>query len=363
MNRVFSKESLYGLTAALYSLPFALYMSFCTGLDIRITAVVFAVFALIGVNLKVGLISAQVFAFLPVLYVFAKFGLSTGLVCVVLTAAAFAILLKLPSDKYINAYVLAGMTVMLAFCATALFTTDYFGIGASGDTVSEILRSYRYLGFHPNWRGILYGTITLVIMITYPRGFKKLKEFLPAPAVAVIIPYILNLFLNPVAESTYISEPVSLYSGLAFASSFTATGIAYAFIGALAAALILQTYRRNPNSLIFGAPKLHSVKCDRDKIGFHTAFVYIIVMLAAVFLLKSVFVRIPLPSLAVVLIVAAWQSVDWKNLAGAFHKGFIPWMLVVLAFGCIFILDAATAVILEFLISLIYNGVLVWLKK
>lgn len=363
MKRDFLQKSLYGFSAALYSVPFTLYMSLCSGLDVRVAAAACAVFALAGSILKMGIISAQVFAFLPVLYVFAKFGAAAGLVCTALTAVVTAVLFKLPRDKYFNAAVAAGITVMLAFCATALFTTDYFGIGASGTTVYEILRSYRYLGFHPNWRGVLYGTITLVIMITYPRAFKKLKERLPAPAVAVAVPYILNLFLNPNPNTSYINESASLYNGLGFAFSFSVIGAAYALSGALAASLILQIYRNGEKSLVFGAPKLHNIGCESEKNGFPVAAVYAVVSLAAVFVLEPVFVRIPAHSLAVVLIAAAWQSVDWKNIAAAFSKGFIPWLPVVLTFGCIFVLDAAAAVLLAFLISVIYNGVLVWVKK
>lgn len=363
MKRDFLKKSSYGFTAALYSLPFTLYMSLRFGLDIRIAAAASVVFTLLGAVLKTGFISPQVFAFLPMLYVFAKYGTAAGLVCTALTAVITAVLFKLPRDKYFNAYAAAGITVMLAFCATALFTTDYFGIGASGTTVSEILRSYRYLGFHPNWRGVLYGTITLVIMITYPRAFKKLKERLPAPAVAAAVPYILNLFLNPDPNTTYINEPASLYDGLGFTIAFSVTGAAYAFSGALAAALILQIYRNGEKALVFGAPKLHNIRCESGKTGFSAVAVYAVITLAAVFILKPVFVRIPAHSLAVVLIAAAWQSVDWKNIAAAFRKGFIPWLFVVLTFGCIFVLDAAAAVLLAFLISVIYNGVLVWLKK
>jgi len=363
LKSALGKEISYGFTAALYSLPFALYMSFTTGLDLRIMSVVYAVFALLSVALKTGLISAQVYAFLPVLFVFVKFGILPGLLCTALTSVISVILFKLPYKKFLNTYVAAGITIMLAFCATALFTTDYFGIGAGGGTVSEILRAYRFLGFHPNWRGVLYGTVSLVIMITYPRTFKKLKARLPAPAIAVFVPYILNLFLNPVPEMTYINESSCLYDLSDFSLSFSGKGVVYIVIGALASSLILQTFREKEKSLVFGAPKLHAVAYDTEKSGFLIAFVYILVFFAAVFSLKTVIIRIPVHSLAVVLIVTAWQGVEWENIAKAFRNGLATWLLLVLTFSCIFILDASEAVLFAFLISIIYNGVLLWLKK
>ncbi len=363
MKSALGKEISYGFTAALYSLPFALYMSFTTGLDLKIISVVYAVFALLSVALKTGLISAQVYAFLPVLFVFVKFGVLEGLLCTALIFLMTVILFKLPYQKYQCAYVTAGITVMLAFCATALFTTDYFGIGAFGGTVSEILRAYRFLGFHPNWRGVLYGTVSLVIMITYPRAFKRLKARLPAPAVAVFVPYILNLFLNPDADMTYINEPNSLYCPAVFSFNFTGQSVIYVLLGALASSLVLQALRKKEINLIFGAPSLHAIEYDAEKNRFLVALVYIIVFFAAVFSLKVVFIRIPVHSLAVVLIVAAWQGVEWENIAKAFREGFVPRLLLVLTFGCIFILNAPLAVLFAFLLSITYNGVLLWLKK
>ena len=56
---------------------------------------------------------------------------------------------------------------------TILQTNNYFGINATGVSAVDMLLSYRSFGFHANWRTVLYGTIVLVLMITYPRKFKK----------------------------------------------------------------------------------------------------------------------------------------------------------------------------------------------
>ncbi|NLA73300.1 MAG: hypothetical protein GX848_05660 [Clostridiales bacterium] len=363
MRKSILRQSLTAITTVLYSLPFLLYMSFLFALDIRITAFIYIILTFLSFLLKTAVITSQVFALLPILYIFTQHGSFLGLISILIGTMAFFILYNLPINKYINAYIAAGVTLMLAFCATALFTTDYFGIGATGSTVFEILRSYRYLGFHANWRGVLYGTITLVIMITYPRAFKTLKSRLPAPAVALGIPYILNLFLNPNSATTYINEPVTIYNGLPSFSPSSAAGILYAFLGGLAFAVLLQIYKDKDSGLFYGAPKLHAISYEKKDFNLYSVCLYAFLMLAAVFLLKPVFTRIPVHSLAVVPIVAAWQSVEWKNIGKAFIHGFIPWLLVVSTFGLILIFNAVFSILLAFLLSVFYSEVLVWQKK
>lgn len=363
MGKSVLRQTISAVAAVLYSLPFLLYMSFLFALDIRITVLLYILLTFLSLLFKTAVITSHVFALLPILYIFAQYGIIYGITSIFVGAAAFFILYKLPIHKYINTYIAAGITLILAFCATALFTTDYFGIGATGSTVYEILRSYRYLGFHANWRGVLYGTITLVIMITYPRAFKTLKSYLPAPAVALGVPYVLNLFLNPNSATTYINEPIALYNGLPSFSTFSVAGIFYALLGGLAFSLILQIYKEKDGGLFYGAPKLHTILYERADFSFYSAFLYSFMMLAAAFLLKPIFLRIPIHSLAVVLIVAAWQSVEWKGIGKAFKNGFIPWFLVVFTFGLILVFNAALSIVLAFLLSAVYSGVLIWQKR
>jgi MFS superfamily sulfate permease-like transporter len=136
-----------------------------------------------------------------------------------------------------------------------LLTTHYFGIGASGSNAKEMITSYLSLGFHPNWRGVLYGTIVMVIMITFPRKFKKLCKTISAPFIAVVITLILNLFLNP----SYMVSAINEIGGFSFST----------------AALL-------PESNIFD--------------------------------------RIPVHSLAVILIVGAWENVKWKEIKKVFSS-------------------------------------------
>lgn len=350
-----------GISAALYGLPFLLAMSACAGVDLRIVTAIFAVYAYLGTVMKRGVIPGQTYAFLPCLYVVSEYGLTAGLIAAAAAAVFTAVLIRLPAQRLFNRHIRAGVLFALAFCATALLTTYYFGIGASGNTVAEILKAYRYLGFHPNWRGILYGTITLVLMITYPRKFKKLKNYIPAPFAAIVIPYILNLFLNPVKEATAIAETSSLYCGVQF-TVLTLSGGIYALVGGLASALVLFWLRGGEHGLVYGAPSLHRLHHVQVSPVF-TAAVYTAILAAVTLTAHALLVRIPLPSLAVVLIAAGWQAVDWKGIAGAFKGGWRSCLSFILVLAGIFLLDAAAAVLLAAALSVVFSGVRICSKK
>ena len=180
-----------GLTAAgiVFSYTFAAFS--CLGLNIYY-ALSGAVICLIlsAALLKDEVLAPDSFLLVPVVFTVTAAGFSYLPVSVFGGALLFVLLKPLLKKIKIPDCIIAGAALGLAFSATALFTTYYFGIGASGSYTFEILKNYRYLGFHPNWRGVFYGTITLFAMITYPFKFKKLSKYLPAEVFSVAIPFI-----------------------------------------------------------------------------------------------------------------------------------------------------------------------------
>lgn len=192
--------------------------------------------------------------FLTVMFVSSTFGITVANIALSAVGLLSAVYFLLPKQFEIrNNPITAGLSLATALTVTVLLTTYYFGIGASGNNVKEMIASYLSLGFHPNWRGVLYGTIVMVIMITFPRKFKKFCKIVKAPFIAIVVTLILNCFLNPSDMPTSISE-----------------------IGNFS----LNTL---PVSL-------------------------------------ALFDRIPVHSLAVVMIVAAWESVKWGEIKKAFSS-------------------------------------------
>ena len=264
----------------------------------------------------------------------------TGAFVAIIMCSVYAFFL-LKSKKTINTLKLpeikAPLMLATALSVTVLITTYYFGIGAVGNTVPEMFKDYRSLGFHPNWRGILYGTIVMVIMITFPRKFKKASRYFSAAFAAIIFTYILNLLLIPaetVSPIEFTGEPgYAVFNGFNFGELSAFGNIMTVITGSFAMAVtVMITGDRNKadgeNSLYdslyillnsvngwFFTSKV-SLKNKKQFIeGLISAVLIALIMFAT-----SGFERLPLASCAVVLIVGAWQSVEWGMIKKSFSS-------------------------------------------
>ena len=220
----------------------------------------------------------------------------------------------------------------------------YFGIGVPAGSAFETLVAYRSYGFHSNWRGVLYGTITLVIMITYPIKFKKLSRKVPAPAVALVLTTVLNLFLNPVAERTAIDEVGSFASTPSFLlvgdiSIFDVTPEkllpSFIYAWALVVVLVADTLMKENqlsvvrNSLAFkGLRSIICPVCDGMTVGDEssegetrmTGIFAAVIMIVLSIIAHPVIMRVPTATLAVIIICTAWKKVRFKVIKTAFKS-------------------------------------------
>jgi MFS superfamily sulfate permease-like transporter len=85
-------------------------------------------------------------------------------------------------------------------------TAGYFDTGAAGLRMAELLASYRMFGFHPNWRTVLFSTIMMVVLITWPRKFPRFCKTVPAGFAGVVITTALNMLLNLDAARSVVPE-------------------------------------------------------------------------------------------------------------------------------------------------------------
>lgn len=235
-------------------IPFALSSAIFIGFNfcsLIISALVLSAYFITYDSKKI----MPVFAgFLVVMYISNTFGINIGCIALAAAGVLFSVYsfvskkLKISSNS-----VTAGFSLATALTVTVLLTTHYFGIGATGNNVKDMIASYLSLGFHPNWRGVLYGTVVMVIMITFPRKFKSFCKTVRAPFIAIIFTLVLNCFLNPSYMPTAINEIVNSSLNLTSAS-------------------------------------------------------------------LGIFGRIPVHSLAVIMIVGAWESVKWGEIKKAFSS-------------------------------------------
>ncbi|MCL2507806.1 MAG: hypothetical protein FWF05_01380 [Oscillospiraceae bacterium] len=333
-----SQAVMPGVTSALFVFPLYAAMGACTGAGMNSGMIGAAIASALGA-FSGGMSPQAVYLF--IIFSSAQAVSGTGLamasVCaagVITTVLAFA-----PAERLKKVLVTpetAGLGAAAAFLVTAMQTNNYFGIGASGDDALTMIRSYLSLGFHPNWRGVLYGTIVLVVMITFPKKFKSLSKKLPASFIAVAVTLVLNLFLNPAAETTAISE-AGAYSFAAGSLLQNALfpdfrislfyGIVYAVIIALVFAGMLTSYLIEDGSggkraglaagignILSGALGGVPVAVNTERWSPLSGAVGAGLTLVLFAAMKPITARIPLPALAVVLIMTAWQNVGWRRV-------------------------------------------------
>ncbi len=366
-----TKEIFSGLTAAMLTGAYSLCICGVLGFDLWHVLFCAIICFFLSVETKKTVFSPDSFLLLPILYMVSS-GAKNLLPVVAVLGTLIAILLsKLLKNKAIPSYVYAGGGIGIALVVTILLTNNYFGIGASGATAFDMLKSYRSLGFHPDFRGLLYGTVTLFAMITYPFKFKKLNKSLPAEFMTLLIPLVMNLFLNPVKELTTINE-IESFKPLAFSD------LAYDFsLSPITSSDIATTIKA---SVIFGVlVYLYSLKNkEAENVHFLAncgstfvsglpvrsfpvhSFTYVslitaIISTAAVIVfLPGVLSRIPMHCAGALLIVSAWQSVPYKKVAAAFKENSIIALLITVISVVIFVTtELFTAIIFCLLCALV----------
>lgn len=357
-------ESVYLITA---SAALIFSMGVCTGFGAFIPLLCIIAVALFVFPGKPAAPMTAILGFLVMSLIFDTYGASA---CVVsgITAGILLIISVFFKDKlssFSDSPACAALMLSGAITSTVLFTTDYFGIGATGKTVTEMIKSYVSLGFHPNWRGILYGTIVMVIMITFPRKFKKVSKTVKASYIALIFTVLLNLLLIPDGMIKAINEVGkvgdAIKPGLPDFSSLGARGLIFSILCGIALWIVMLYSRLNDEdstksdytlsgaftfllSPLFGFfMPCRPVKKLRQTLL--NCIALIILVLLPCLLFPSLIERMPVHSCAVVLIVGAWQSVKWSKLKNAFSNpvaviSFIVIMaaslLLNIAFGIIF---------------------------
>ncbi|MGN0547715.1 MAG: hypothetical protein ACI4I3_10315 [Acutalibacteraceae bacterium] len=312
-------------------------------------------------------------AFLIISYTFNGFGLSTLSLSIVISGLLLIICSFFCKKLKIALYSPFTSAVMLAtaLTVTVLFTTDYFGIGADGNTVTEMLASYRSLGFHPNWRGVLYGTIVMVIMITFPRKFKKFCKTVNASFIALALTLILNLFLNPPFMKTAINEIGA--SSLSISSSiilpnlfeFGKPDILAAVLSGIAMVIpclfILMSNNAEKKDYIAGGVSncIFGFSCSMpvptlNKKKKLASGITAATIIALFFMFGSSLIeRIPVHSCAVVLIVGAWQSISGLKLKNTFSNA-VSIICFVLCLASCLILGIVHGLIISALIFTVF---------
>lgn len=354
----------FGFTCAMLTVSYTVCACAVFGQSLLCAFLCCAVCFTASLKIKDGVFAPSALLLLPVFYVFADSSPVSAFISVTAGAVVFMLLTKIPKSIEIPDSVSAAATLSLAVGVTVLLTNDYFGIGASGSTPIEMLKSYRSLGFHPNFRGLLYGTVTLFMMITYPFKFRKANRYVPAEFITVFIPLVLNLFLNPQKELTTVNEvgfltvaeavknipsPVSGFSPVeipliiknAFAIGFILFGCSSVKMHGKSEGMFTANAL---NGAVSGLPlRRYSTR------GYGVVSCVTALTVSAVFLIlfPQLVLRLPVHSAGAMLIVSAWQNTPFKTIGSVFktHKIMPVAVFVVSTLPFIFT-DIFTAVVI-----------------
>jgi MFS superfamily sulfate permease-like transporter len=210
-------------------------------------------------------------------------------------------------------------------------------------------------------------------MITYPFKFRKLNRYIPAELITILIPFILNLFLNPVKELTTINETIflSISDSVKYIPhyflEFSVNEIPDTIKNAFAIGIILFGY-----TSFNDAPKSTDILCANALsgsfsgmpvrkhpvrgYGIFSAFVAFAVTSLLFFVFPEILSRLPLHCVGSMLIVSAWQSIPYKKLAEIFkRKNIIDILTFAICVVLFIMVDIFTATIAYLLIMFIHN--------
>lgn len=321
MTNTKKQDALQGVWDATRLFPFSLAVGVCSGFGLAGGCVCAAVCILFGAVCGCAFFPTWL-SLLPVYLLAFRYGAGCAGAAVLL-GSAFTFLLSLlpPSarERLTHPAVRAGFLIAAAFVTTALQTTNYFGIGAVGGTVRDIIADYISLGFHPNWRGVLYGTVAMVLLITYPRKFKTLRQKIAPAFVVLLIVFPMHLLLVPHAAGSPITEvgrAAFTADGMFLRGAFTKDAIPLILCSALSLSLLTDPALPDARLRQLSCARLCAgffggAPCDTggEKRGPLSACTALLVT-AGLYLLPGLS-RFPVHALAVILIVTAWQSVPW----------------------------------------------------
>lgn len=365
------KEIVSGLTASMLTGTYALCVCGALGFDLWHVLFCTVICFLLSFEAKNKLFSPDAFLLLPILYmVYSEVKNLLPVVAIGGTAVA-VILSRALKNKDIPSFAFAGGGIGIALVVTILLTNNYFGIGAFGATALDMLKTYRSLGFHPDFRGLLYGTVTLFAMITYPFKFRKLNKYLPAEFMTLLIPLIMNLFLNPVKELTTINE-IDSFKALSFSdlaydftlNSISGSDITVAIKASVIMGVLIYLYSSKvaekenlhflanaSSTFVSGLPvrafSIQSFTC----ISLATAILSTVVVLL---FFPNILSRIPMHCVGALLIVSAWQHVPYKKVAAAFKENTVLALIVTVASVVIFVTtELFTAIVFCMLCALV----------
>ncbi|WP_395150845.1 SulP family inorganic anion transporter [uncultured Allofournierella sp.] len=353
-------DILAGLTVAAVALPLALAFGVSSGADAA-SGMITAILAGIVIGILGGAayqISGPTGAMAAILVGIAgRYGVQGVLTAGFLTGAILLVMALLRVGKlvsYIPVPVITGFTSGIAIIIALGQIDNFFGTTSQGENALQKLASYASLGFKPNPQAVLFGVLAVVVMLAWP---KKLARWLPGSLMAIVVAIPINFLLNPNSSASQVAEvgaipqtlitphgllqtglDVSMLPQLLLpACSIAALGMIESLLCGAAAArmtgqplnstreLVAQGIGNLVIPLFGGVPATAAIA--RTSVGIKSggrtrmvSVVHAITLILSMFLLGGIMGRIPLATLAGVLMVTAWRMNEWPAIRRLFQN-------------------------------------------
>jgi len=384
------KDVMAGLTVAAVALPLALAFGVSSG-------------ATAGAGLITSIIAGTVTGLLSGGYY--QISGPTGSMAVILTTVAinfgmegifivtflagimrlFAGLLRLGTlTAFIPGPVITGFTSGIAIIIASGQIDNFFGVSSEGSTALERIMSYRHLGFSVDMTVLAIGLFVVLFMVIFP---KKWNAIVPASLLSIIITTAAAIMMNidipvvgEIPKTLFPPERFALSSlNLKMVTILFPAAISIAILGMIETLLCGATAGRmtgvklnNNQELIAqgignmiipffgGIPSTAAIARSSVAIksGAQTRLTCVfhsIGLLISMFILGSVMSKIPLASLAGVLMVTAWRTNEWQNirymLSHKFKGAILEFFATMLA---TILFDLTVAILIGVLIGLIF---------
>lgn len=303
--------------------------------------------------------------------------------------------------KYIPSTITIGFTSGIAVTILIGQIKDFFGITyASGikpvETIEKLMANFEAISTF-QWQTLLVGVICLLILIIYPKFEKKI----PPSLIAVIAGVLMVKFIPGLDEGvSTIGELYKIPSGIAlvdfshinFGMSKIIAVIPDAFTIAILAAIesllscvvadTIVNSKHNPNAelvaqgagniasvMIGGIPATGAIArtAANANNGGRTpvsGMVHSIVLLLVLFFLMPYAALIPMPTIAVILFVVAYNMSEWRKIVSVLKTkkfGDISVMILTLVLTVVF--DLVVAIIVGLILHIIIFLINKYIKK
>ena len=383
------KDVLAGVTVAAVALPLALAFGVSCGADAAagLVTAIFAGFVIGALSGGSYQISGPTGAMTAVLVtIVAQYGLQGVFIACLMSGVLLlaAGLLKLGGlVSYIPMPVITGFTSGIAVIIALGQVNNLAGLTSSGDTTIQKLVSNFTTPQTLDVAALCIGGAVILFMALYP---KKLNRYIPSSLAAIILATAVNMIFGfSVSEVGEIPKTVFLSSRLNIgeitpdilvnlipaAVSIAALGLIESLLcGASAGRMKNEKLNSNQELIAQGIGNIvlpffggvpATAAIARTSVAIKaggrtrlTSIVHSVVLLLSMFLLGPVMSRIPLASLAGVLIVTAWRMNEWsviKDMSKKKIKTALSQFFITMAATVVF--DLTTAILIGIAFSIV----------